>query len=78
MDTIFIYFSEIVLKDNNKITLDFSDKENIQELIFLKNGDYYIISLNCNLIVKEYIDDKERLIKELSQKNRLFLEKGSA
>ena len=34
MDTIFIYFSEIVLKDNNKITLDFSDKENIQELIF--------------------------------------------
>ena len=29
MDTIFIYFSEIVLKDNNKITLDFSDKENI-------------------------------------------------
>ena len=78
MDTIFIYFSEIVLKGNNKITLDFSDKENIQELIFLKNGDYYIISLNCNLIVKEYIDDKERLIKELSQKNRLFLEKGSA
>ena len=34
MDTIFIYFSEIVLKDNNKTTLDFSDKENIQELIF--------------------------------------------
>ena len=34
MDTVFIYFSEIVLKDNNKITLDFSDKENIQELIF--------------------------------------------
>ena len=34
MDTIFIYFSEIVLKDNNKITLDFSDKENIQEFIF--------------------------------------------
>ena len=34
MDTIFINFSEIVLKDNNKITLDFSDKQNIQELIF--------------------------------------------
>ena len=34
MDTIFINFSEIVLEDNNKITLDFSDKQNIQELIF--------------------------------------------
>ena len=72
MDPIFIYFSKIDLKDNNKFTLDFPDEQNVEELIFLKNRDYYFISLNCNLIVKEHIDDKKRLIKELSQKSRLL------
>ena len=50
MDPIFIYFNEIDLKDNNKFTLNFSDEQNVQEIIFLKNRDYYVINLNCNLL----------------------------
>ena len=62
MDPIFIYFNEIDLKDNNKFTLNLSDEQNVQEIIFLKNRDYYVINLNCNLTVKEHIDDNKRVI----------------
>ena len=62
MDPIFIYFNEIDLKDNNKFTLNFSDEQNVQEIIFLKNRYYYVINLNCNLTVKEHIDDNKRVI----------------
>ena len=62
MDPIFIYFNEIDLKDNNKFTLNFSDEQNVQEIIFLKNRDYYVINLNCNLTVKEHIDDNKKVI----------------
>ena len=50
-----------------------------KKLILIKKKDYYIASLNCNLILKEDIKkDKEKLIEELSQKSRLLLEKGAA
>ena len=45
---------------NSKFNLDFSDEEFVQEIEFLSNNDYYIASLNCNLIVKEHIDDKKK------------------
>ena len=77
MDPIFIYFSEIDLKDNNKFTLDFSDEQNVQELIFLKDRDYYVISLNCNLTVKEYIDDKKNVLKSYLKRVDFCLKKAS-
>ena len=53
----------------------------MQQLSFLKNQDYYISSLNYNLILKESkqfnYKDKKKEIEELSQKSRLFLEKGT-
>ena len=75
MDPIFIYFSEIDLKDNNKFTLYFSDEQNIQELTFLKDRDYYVLSLNCNLTVKEYIDDKEDVLKSYLKRVDFCLKK---
>ena len=79
MNPAFIYFREIPLKDNNKFTLDFSDEEFVQKINFNKKKDYYIASLNCNLILKEDIKkDKEKMIEELSEKSRLLLEKGAA
>ena len=62
--------------DNDKFTLDFSNTEIIYEIDFLTKNDYYITSLNCDLIVKENNDDKSKLIKDLSEKSRLLLEKG--
>ena len=62
----FIYFTEI--NDNNKFTLDFSNEEFIQEVNFSTKNDYFITSLNCNLIVKENIDKKKKLIEDLLKK----------
>ena len=75
MDPIFIYFSEIDLKDNNKFTLYFSDEQIIQELTFLKDRDYYVLSLNCNLTVKEYIDDKKDVLKSYLKRVDFCLKK---
>ena len=51
---------------------------------FLNKLNYYITSLNCNLILKNVVNnhkdnkDRKKLIEELSQKSRLLLEKGAA
>ena len=43
----FISFKELLLGENNKFTLDFSDEEFAQEVVFLSKIEYYILSLNC-------------------------------
>ena len=51
---------------------------------FLNKLNYYITSLNCNLILKNVVNnhkdnkDRKKLIEELSQKSRLLLKKGAA
>ena len=61
MKPVFIYFGKILF-DNNKFVLDFSDDEFVQKVDFEKNVNYYIASLDCNLILKEEIkkDKKTR------------------
>ena len=59
MRPVFIHFKETVLSKNNKFTLDFSDKEFVQEIDFLSKNEYFITSLNCKLKLKEYIYDKD-------------------
>ena len=77
MKPVFIYFKEIPFNDNNKFVLDFSDQEIIQKVYFDKNIDYYIASLDCNLILKEGIKKDKKKIGELSQKSRLLLKEGA-
>ena len=69
----FIYFTEI--NDNDKFTLDFSNEEFIQEVNFSTKNDYFITSLNCNLIVKENIDKKKKLIEDLLKKKSIIIRK---
>ena len=61
-----IYFKELLLGENNKFTLDFSDEEFVQKVDFLSKNEYYIIHY------------KDKKIKKLSEKSRLLLEKGPA
>ena len=73
MNPDFTYFKEIPFGENNKFTLDFSNEEFVQQLSFLKNPDYYISSLNCNLILKKskqfnYKDKKKRNKRIISKK----------
>ena len=54
---------------------DFSDQEFIQKVYFDKNIDYYIASLDCNLILKDEIKKDEKKLKNFLKKSRLLLEK---
>ena len=77
MNRALIYFNEVILNNDNKFTLDFPDKESVQEVNFVNNLDYYITSLNCKLKVKELNHDKDEKLKNYL-KSRLLLEKGPA
>ena len=64
----FIYFKEIPFNDNNKFVLDFSDEEFVQKVYFDKNINYYILSLDCNLILKEEIKKIKKILKNFLKK----------
>ena len=64
----FIYFKEIPFNDNNKFVLDFSDEEFVQKVYFDKNINYYILSLDCNLILKEEIKKIKKILENFLKK----------
>ena len=64
----FTYFKEIRFNDNNKFVLDFSDEEFVQKFYFDKNINYYILSLDCNLILKEEIKKIKKILKNFLKK----------
>ena len=64
----FLYFKEIPFNDNNKFVLDFSDEEFVQKVYFDKNINYYILSLDCNLILKEEIKKIKKILKNFLKK----------
>ena len=78
MEPIFFYFKETQLGVNNTFTLDISNTELINQINFSIENNYYITTMNCNLVIaNDYgglLDD----IKKLSTKSRLLLEKGAA
>ena len=72
----FIYFKEIPFNDNNKFVLDFSDEEFVQKVYFNKNINYYIASLDFNLILKEEINkDKKKKLKNFLKKVGFYSKK---
>ena len=79
MNVALIYFDEVPLQDDNKFTLDFSNEEIVQKVNFNKIIDYYIASLDCNLLLKEDIKkERKKLIEKLSEISRELIEKGVA
>ena len=75
MEPIFFYFKEMPLEANNK---DFSNTELVYQINFSNENDYYITTMNCNLVIANNYGKLLDNIKELSTKSRLLLEKGSA
>ena len=47
MDPIFIYYNNLKFAENKKFTLEFSDGDILQGIIFRKNRDYFLMSLTC-------------------------------
>ena len=73
---LFLFTLKIDFTDDNEFTLEFSHEEHIQEIIFLENKDYYIVILNCNLVVKEHIEHKKNLLKSFLKKVHCYFKKG--
>ena len=69
MKPIFFYFNEIPLEANNKLTLDFSNMKLIYQINFPLENDYYITTMNCNLVIVNNYGDVIDNIKKLSRKN---------
>ena len=78
MEPIFFYFKETPLEANNKFTLDFSDTELVYQINFSNENDYYITTMNYNLVIMNDYGDLLDDIKELSTKSLLLLEKRPA
>ena len=60
-----------------KLCQIFSEQEFIEKVYFDKNIDYYLASLDCNLLLKEECKKDKKKIEELFQKSRLLLQKGA-
>ena len=78
MEPIFFYFKEMQLEVNSKFTLDSSKKELVYQINFSKENDFFITTLNCNLVIANDYGDLLDDIKELSTKSWLLLEKVPA
>ena len=70
MNPDFIYFKELAIDGNNKFVLDFSEEEFMQKINFKKNLNYYIASLDCNLILKEHIKKDKKIDRRIISKKQ--------
>ena len=78
MEPIFFYFKETPVGVDNKFTLDFSNNELIYQINFTTENDYYITTMNCNLVIANDYGGLLGNIKKLLIKSQLLLEKGAA
>ena len=69
MEPIFFYFIGTPLEANNKFTLDFASTELIYQIKFSTENDYYITTINCNLVIANDCGDLLEDIKELFTKS---------
>ena len=53
MGPVYIYFKEILLNDQNRFTLEFSNEIINNEILLSPGKDYYITSMNCDLKLLE-------------------------
>ena len=82
MNPVLIYQSEIKLDYNNKFTINFIDGDIINKVQILRKNQYYISSLNCNILKsnnKEVAIDKtkKKLVDDLFIISKELLDKGS-
>ena len=47
MDPIFIYYNDLKFQDNKTFTIEFSDGNRLDGLLFKKKKDYYLVSMSC-------------------------------
>ena len=58
--------------------MDFSITELVYQINYSTKNDYYITTMNCNLVIANNYGDLLEDIKELSTESQLLLQKGRA
>ena len=57
MDPIFIYYNNLKFAENKQFTLEFSDEDLVQGIIFKENGGYFLMSMSCFIEVENVITE---------------------
>ena len=78
MELIFFYFKEMPIGVDNRFTLDFSNTELIYKINFSTKNDYYITTMNCNLVIAKDYGGLLDVIKKFLTKSQKLLEKRSS
>ena len=47
MEPTFIYYNNLTFNDEKKLSINFSDEDLLQGVVFKKNKDYYITNTTC-------------------------------
>ena len=73
MDPIFIYSNNLQFQDNKCFTIDFSNNDRLDGILFKKNKDYYLTSTSCFIEITNDLSELEHYseiikISELSNK----------
>ena len=73
MDPIFIYSNDLQFQGNKSFTINFSDDDRLQGVLFKKNKDYYLTSMSCFIEITNDLSELEHYseiikISELSNK----------
>ena len=55
METTFIYNNNLTFDDKNKFSMNFSDEDSLEGVVFKKNKNYYMTSMACYLDLTVYI-----------------------
>ena len=62
MDPIFIYSNNLQFQDNKSFTIDFSDNDRLDGILFKKNKDYYLTSMSCFIEITNDLSELEHYI----------------
>ena len=62
MDPIFIYSNNLQFQDNKSFTINFSDDDRLDGVLFKKNKDYYLTSMSCFIEITNDLSELEHYI----------------
>ena len=78
MDPIFIYSNNLQFQDNKSFTIDFSNDNRLQGVLFKKNKDYYLTSMSCFIEITNDLSELEHYIEiiDISKLSNKILKNG--
>ena len=78
MDPIFIYSNNLQFQDNKSFTINFSNNDRLDGVLFKKNKDYYLTSMSCFIEITNDLSELEHYIEiiDISKLSNNILKNG--